>query len=352
MTTAEDSVVVRNIWYMLAYAYRALDVRGFARITTEDFENVNDLLGAILAAGLEEQRSRGFERGYVDAEEDLAGIRGRIDLAGTIRHKVNRSNLVRCVHDDYTADTLKNRILKATALALLGDDDVKHETKASLKRSVMLMREVGRVDPKSVDWRRLRYHRNNRSYELLMGVCWMVLRNQIASEREGKTHFGSFVDDQQLHQLYEKFVLEYFRRHHPELHATAKEIPRKAEGNVPSFLPHLQTDITITNERRTLIIDTKCYGRILRTNFYGKEMLSPAHLNQIQSYVLHEQYGNQKKVEGMLLYALTDRDSERNEHWSEVGMDLYCYTLDLGQDFSRIAARLEEIASIVQEAEQ
>ena len=87
-------------------------------------------------------------------------------------------------------------------------------------------------------------------------------------------------------------------------------------------------------------------------NQYGRELLSPAHLNRIQSYVLHEQYGNRKEVEGMLLYALTDRDSERHKHWKEVCMDLYCYTLDLGQGFSRIASRLEEIAGIVHEIEQ
>lgn len=54
----------------------------------------------------------------------------------------------------------------------------------------------------------------------------------------------------------------------------------------------------------------------------------------------------------MLLYALTDRGSERHKHWKEVCMDLYCYTLDLGQGFSRIASRLEEIAGIVHEIEQ
>ena len=90
----------------------------------------------------------------------------------------------------------------------------------------------------------------------------------------------------------------------------------------------------------------------MEANQYGKEILSPAHLNQIQSYVLHEQYGNRKKVEGMLLYALTHRDSERHERWKEVCMDLYCYTLDSGQDFSKIASRLEEIAGIVYAAEQ
>lgn len=347
MTRAEDTVVIRNVWYMLAYAYRALDVTGFARVATEDFENVDDLLAAILAAGLEAQRSRGFERGYVDVAEDVAGVRGRIDLPGTMQHKMARRSLTHCVHDDYSADTLKNRILKTAALALLGAEDVTREPKVSLKRSLMLMNEVGTVDPKSVEWRRLRYHRNNRSYELLMGVCWMVLNRQLATEQVGRTRFGSFVDNQELHSLFEKFVLEYFKRHHSELTATAKEIDRGASDNAPAFLPHLYTDITLTNAERTLIIDTKFYGRILKTNSYGKEILSPAHLNQIESYVMHEQYDNSKKVDGMLLYALTDRDKAQTRHWQEIGMDLYCYTLDLGQEFSEIAKRLDGIAELL-----
>lgn len=51
--TAEDTVVIKNIWHMLAYAYRALDIVDYARIETEDFENLDDLLGTILAAGLD-----------------------------------------------------------------------------------------------------------------------------------------------------------------------------------------------------------------------------------------------------------------------------------------------------------
>lgn len=85
----------------------------------------------------------------------------------------------------------------------------------------------------------------------------------------------------------------------------------------------------------------------MQSNALGNEILSPAHLNQIESYVMHEQYGNSKKVDGMLLYALTDRDEERREHWQEIGMDLYCYTLDLGREFNEIAHHLDRIAALL-----
>ncbi|RDB55453.1 hypothetical protein C1879_10485 [Paraeggerthella hongkongensis] len=342
--TAEDTVIIKNIWHMLAYAYKALDVVDYARIETEDFEELGDLLGAILAAGLDAQRLRGFEHGYVEAYEDLAGIRGRVDVPATMRHRLQKRSLASCTYDEYNVDTLKNRILKTAALRLLGSDDVKHDNKVRIKRNLLIMREVGTVDPVQVDWRRLRFHRNNRSYELLMGVCYLILNQQLATEDSGNTHFASFADNQQLHSLYEKFVLEYFRRHHRHLHASAKEIPRQASEGAPGFLPRLQTDIALTTENRTLIIDTKCYGRILKANAFGNEILSPAHLNQVESYVIHEQYGNPKKVDGMLLYALTDRDEERNEHWQEIGMDLYCYTLDLSREFKDIASQLDRIA--------
>lgn len=49
----------------------------------------------------------------------------------------------------------------------------------------------------------------------------------------------------------------------------------------------------------------------------------------------------------MLLYALTDRDAAHNEHRQEIGIDLYCYTLDLGRDFKEIAVQLDAIAGLV-----
>ena len=112
------------------------------------------------------------------------------------------------------------------------------------------------------------------------------------------------------------------------------------------FLPQLRTDITLEAGKKTLIIDAKCYGQILGQHF-DREILSPSNRNQILSYVIHEAYGNEKQVEGMLLYALTEYDRALHETWQEVGYTFHCFTLDLGHDFEVIAQQLEDIAGMV-----
>ena len=343
---AEDNVVVRNIYYMMAYAFRTLDVDDFAHLKTEPFENLADLLAAILTIGISAQRRRGFEHDYSPRAEEMLGVRGRIDMRGTARIRAGRRNEVACEFDEFTEDTYKNRILKTCAGLLVRDAEVPEARRRELKRALVSMRDVAGVDPTRVEWARLRYHRNNGSYRLLMNVCYMVVQSLILSTDEGETSLATFSSGQRLHALYESFVLEYFRKEHPELAASAKVIDRKASGDAPAFLPQLCTDITLERGGKMLIIDAKCYGRILGTH-HDKEILSPANLNQIQSYVMHAAYGTDLEVQGMLLYALTESEDARDESWDEIGHTWHCRTLDLGREFSGIAAQLDEIALLV-----
>ena len=343
---AEDNVVVRNIYYMMAYAFRALDVDDYARLKTEPFENMADLMAAILTIGISSQRRRGFEHDYNAREEDLMGVRGRIDVRGTARLRSQQRNEVACEYDEFTEDTYKNRILKTCAGLLVRRSEVPEARRRELKRSLVSMRDVGEVDATRIEWGRLRYHRNNGSYRLLMNVCFMVVQSLILSTDEGEASLTNFTSGQRLHALYESFVLEYYRKEHPELSATAKIIDRKVSDEAPAFLPRLCTDITLERGNRMLIIDAKCYGQILGTH-HGKEILSPDNLNQIQSYVVHAAYGTDLDVQGMLLYALTESEQEQRKSWSEIGHTLHCFTLDLGQEFAGIAAQLDGIAELV-----
>ena len=343
---AEDNVVVRNIYYMMAYAFRALDVDDYARLKTEPFENMADLIAAILIIGISSQRRRGFEHDYSAREEDLMGVRGRIDVRGTARLRSQQRNEVACEYDEFTEDTYKNRILKTCAGLLVRRSEVPEVRRRELKRSLVSMRDVGEVDPTRIEWGRLRYHRNNGSYRLLMNVCFMVVQSLILSTEEGEASLANFTSGQRLHALYESFVLEYFKKEHRELTASAKVIDRKVSNEAPAFLPQLCTDITLECGSRMLVIDTKCYGHILGTH-HEKEILSPAHLFQIQNYVIHAAYETELDVQGMLLYALTESESERHESWDEIGHTWHCRTLNLGQDFSGIANQLDDIAKLV-----
>lgn len=339
-------IVVRNVFYMMAYAFRALDLEEYSRLSTEEFDGVEDLMAAILTIGIDTQRKRGLERGYTAVSEDIAGIRGRVDARSTARLRARQTNLVACEWDELTEDTYKNMILKTVGELLVSSDLVGRERRRELRRSLLALRDAGELDPHRIEWGRLRYHRNNASYQLLMNVCYMVVKSMLLSEEEGATKLAKFGDSQKLHALYERFVLEWFCRHHPELKPSARVIPRSIEGDVPSFLPQLVTDVTLRGPKSTLIIDCKCYGKILNMH-HDKEIASPAHINQILSYVVHEGYTSNKPVGGMLLYALTDKDAVKEEHWIDIGHDFYLWTIDLGQDFSAINTRLESISEII-----
>lgn len=342
---AKDNVVIRNIYYMMAYAFRALDLKQYEKLKTEDFEEVDDLLAAILAIGMAAQQRRGYERGYLPEEEDLLGVRGRIDMRRTARNEMARRQKAHCVYDEFTEDTEKNRILKVTARVLATSENVDPARRRDLKRCLVYMGGVSDIGTSRVDWKRLKYDRNNSGYLMLMSVCYMVLNGLVLSTDAGDKNAASFMDDQELHALYERFLREYFRRHHPAIRVSAKEIDNGIE-NAPSFLPKLCTDITLEHGKRMLIIDAKCYGRILRLH-YGSEKLSAANRNQILSYVLHAAYGNDLDVSGMLLYAQTDKDRHIDETWAELGHAFHCRTLDLNREFREIASELDGIAGIV-----
>lgn len=340
---AEDSVVIKNIYWMMAYAFRALSARDLERLKTEEFHHLHELLAAILAIGMGSQMKRGFERDYLGREEDIEGIRGRLDMRGTALLRMAQRQEARCEFDEFTEDTQKNRILKAAARRLASRREVSEARRRELKRCIMAMDGVEDVEPSRVDWSRLVYHRNNATYQILMNVCRMVLEHNIHTEEEGEAKLQGFVDEQELSALYERFILEYYRYHYRGvIKASAKAISNGIEQDA-FFLPRLQSDITLERGERTLIIDAKCYGKILNLH-YDREIMSPGNRNQILSYVMHEAYGRDAEVSGMLLYARTETDRELDGSWRELGHDFRLRTLDLGRDFAGIAAQLDGIA--------
>ena len=64
-------IPIRNIYYMLSYAFQVLTEQGFKKIETEEFSNVAELCSAILAKGVSLQLKRGLGREYIENTESL-----------------------------------------------------------------------------------------------------------------------------------------------------------------------------------------------------------------------------------------------------------------------------------------
>jgi len=102
-------IKVKNIYYMLSYAFQALREAGFDNVASEDFDSIHDLFAAILARGVGMQVKRGLYRDYVQREEALAGLRGQVEVAETLnlpRLKSRDSCFIdRCHCWSYTVST-------------------------------------------------------------------------------------------------------------------------------------------------------------------------------------------------------------------------------------------------------
>ena len=96
-----STVLIKNVYYMLAYAFRALETGEHRRLAAEDFEHVHDMLAAILAGGLDNQRRRGFERDYQPFSEDLTVVRSHDDgcttLLGEAVQELGDSQTILCI---------------------------------------------------------------------------------------------------------------------------------------------------------------------------------------------------------------------------------------------------------------
>lgn len=336
-------IPIRNVYYMLSYVFHKLKDGGYVRCSTEDFPNVVDLLAEILIHGISVQLKRGLEKGYHPITENTQSLRGKINLSESVRTLSRLSGRMVCEYDCFDENCYRNRILKTTMLLLLRQN-ICHRQKQGLRKLLHYFRDVEEIAPQLIHWRQ-QYNRNNESYQLLMGICSMILRNLLQTQEDGSMKLKQFFDDKDLCRLYEKFILNYFRREHPELRSSSEQIAWALVGNRSPFLPVMQSDVILRAGQKTLIIDAKYYANNLQNRYGDSHSIHSNNLYQIYTYVdNYRKLHPDEEVSGMLLYARTDAllqpDSEIPLH----DITISIRTLDLNQEFRDIAAQLDRIA--------
>ena len=347
--TKDKSIFIKNVYYMLTYAFQALRQSNYEDLSPEVFENFQDLFAAILAKGLAQQLKQGLYREYVTECADLSTLRGRLDMPGTIRRKLQRKAVLTCEYDELSENNLFNQILKTTATVLLRQANVKPQRKAALKKELMFFKCVDVIDPFKINWNFLCFHKSNQNYRMLIGIAYLVLKGLLLSTERGEYKLASFLDEQTMARLYEKFILEYYKYHYKEeLHPTAARVKWALDDGYDRYLPIMQTDVMLTRNDKILIIDAKYYAHVMRTHGqYGSHKIHSNNLYQIFSYVKNKDSGNSGNVSGLLLYAKTDEAIIPDCAYKMRGNTISVKTLDLNVDFASIMAQLNGITEAI-----
>lgn len=343
--TEDNHILIRNIYYMLSYAFRELRRNNYENIDKEQFDEVQDLFAEILFRGVSQQLKQGLYREYVGKVEAMPLLRGKLEIGGTIRNKIRHKNLLTCDYDELSENNIFNQIIKTTAVILVGNECVKADRKNQLKRILPFFSGVESLDPFAIKWNRLRFQRSNRTYKMLINICYFVLSGMLLTTETGKYRMATFSVDQ-MNRLFERFVLEFYKRHHPGLRPNADNIDWDIDRDKPciiDMLPEMHSDITLHNGDHTLIIDTKFYDSATQTHF-DKPTIHSANLYQIYTYVKNRDRDNSGNVAGLLLYAKTDEDIAPDLDATFGKNRIMVKTLDLNREFDDIRRQLDEIA--------
>lgn len=343
--TEDKGILIKNVYYMLSYAFQYLKQSQYQELKPEDFENIYELLSEILIRGISQQLKQGLYREYISYNEDIPTVKGKISIPNSIKLKMRQTQRLNCEFDELSENNLFNQVLKTTSILLLSK--IKPEKQKKILYLMSYFTNVEEIHPFSIKWNRFKYQRNNKNYEMLMNVCHFIIDGLLISTDDGNYKLANFIDETRMHALFEKFVLQYYRTHYPKLNANPSGVPWAVEstGDTLEYLPAMVTDITLYDKsaNKTLIIDTKYYGQTMQKQF-DKSSYHSNNMYQLLTYIKNKEVETRGEVAGVLLYAKTQESVVPDQNFKLLGNSFSLRTLDLNTDFEIIKQQLDSLA--------
>jgi 5-methylcytosine-specific restriction enzyme subunit McrC len=306
-------IPIENLYYLLCYAWDHLEERDAVPVSAGESTSLVNLFARVLVRGVAQQIRRGLDRGYVEEENDLRRLRGRIDVSATAKRALRRAGLVACRFDELSHDVLHNQIIKSTLLRLSRAQGLDLDLERALHDLAARMGDVSDVSTVSLEpasFRRVQLHRNIQAYRFLLHVCELVAGQLLVDERTGGYRFSDFTrDEQAMARLFEAFVRNFFTHEQQVYRVSRSEIRWDAVVDDPAhlpWLPRMQTDTTLVSNEWCLVIEAKYHQRPFDRSRWGeREVVKAGHLYQVFAYLknIAARGGCYQDAHGVLLYA-------------------------------------------------
>lgn len=338
-------IPIQNIYYLLAYAWNRLPESHVTDVSGIDSSELVDLFASVLSNGIRHLLRRGLDQNYVTQSEEIAGVRGRIDIGTTVRRMLISHGRTHCEFDELQVDTLPNRILLATVGRLLKSEHLDVALRKSLRGLDRDLHGIKEIPLTKNLFQQVQLHGNNRYYRFLLSICELVLDMSLVDEATGEYSFRDFIrDERAMARLFESFIFNFYQKERPELDVRKERIYWQAisQGDPElRYLPTMETDISVRDKphTRTLIMDAKFYQQTFQS-YYDREKVHSANLYQIVSYLanLETREGPDAEAEGMLIYPTIEKSARLRYELGRHGVQI-C-TLNLAADWQDIRGEL------------
>jgi len=284
-------IPIENVYYLLCYAWNKLDEKDQVRISIDGKTKLVDLFTKVLINGCKILLKQGLERNYIEETIEVAGIKGKLELGPTIKSGLLFKQRTVCSLDEYSYDILTNRILLSTLYSLLRIKEVDVNLHGQVKEIIRRFSGITPIELNKRHFATVHLHRNNRIYGFLMNVCHTIFENSLPSEEKGRWLFKDFIHDKKkMNRLFEAFLFNFYKIEFPKWKVRKEYIYWKFNSfsdSTLSFLPRMETDISIYTPDEKIIVDAKYYPEVFTSRFESKK-LHPHNLYQIFSYLINQ----------------------------------------------------------------
>ena len=204
-------VPIANLFRMLEYAYKLKPFDFLEGVThIEALSELFEHLASILAKNVLDRVRKGLYRSYVEREDALPYLRGRVLFMPSLRSSARGALQLQCEYEEHTADLIENRILARTLFLLpklgLKRGDVQRRVRQAF-RAICGIVGVTPIEPH--EYRALLYHRLNEDYRPMHALCRFFLEHCGPGIQAGEHDFIPFLVN--MPALFESFVAGWLR---------------------------------------------------------------------------------------------------------------------------------------------
>lgn len=344
-----SKIPIKNIYYMLCYAWEMVDKAEEVSVGNEDFDNIYNLLCKMYIKEMDSLTRRGFNKYYLRNEDELSSLRGKINVSTSIKGQTLFSRKLFCEFDEFCKDIKLNKILKTTLNLFLKSPNLDKELREKLIKLKVYFSGINEVKLSKELFSSLRYNRHNNHYKVLINISQLLYEGLITNEEDGEFKFSAFIKENQMAKLYEKFILNFYKVNLDSkvYKVYSPKIKWKLTGEIDEealeLLPEMRTDIVIENkiEKTQLIIDAKYYEETLVSSGWGnRKKIRTSHLYQILAYVNNSDF--QGRVSGVILYP--EIYEKINSKFFVDFKEIKVVTINLKNEWIKIFKSLNEIA--------
>jgi 5-methylcytosine-specific restriction enzyme subunit McrC len=249
----QPKVPIKNLFGMLNYAYNLKSFHFLEGLTDcQTLEEFYDRLATILASRICDRTRKGLYLTYQPKTNQLACIRGRIDVGYAIRKPWDTK--LNCHYEDFTGDIEDNQILAWTLHCITRTDSCSDRVRPLVRQAYHSLQGFVTLQPfHGKDCIGRQYNRLNEDYRALHALCRFFLENSAPSSERGNYTTLPFLVN--MANLYELFVAEWLKANLPNELILKVQEPIKISDtfNLHIDLVLCETETGITR----YILDTK-----------------------------------------------------------------------------------------------